>query len=346
MRGIVFAGTAVTRPDSVGSLYRLEPGREWRTVEGIPGDAGVQAITPHPANENVLFTATRKGIFKSEDAGITWSKLDAPTEGMQYWSVLIHPADDNLMFAGTSPVGICRSDDGGRTWRRARCDHPEHFKMAFGNSRAMRIAAHPTDRNILYAVAEVNGLIVSSDGGETWTGSNEGVAELARDPKHWNRELTDDDTEGMYDAHAICTSAAQPDAAFYSCRMGIFSTTDRGKHMRDHDVGRFAPFRYSRDVRVACDDPRTIYTCFSISSRSNAGAMYRSRDLGETWTRVDASMTVRSTVMGIALHLTDPRGAVSVTRHGQVFYTMDGCETWTEKQLPPIAGDAFCAAML
>ncbi|HEV7139063.1 MAG TPA: hypothetical protein VGN43_20690 [Steroidobacteraceae bacterium] len=346
MRGIVFAGTAVTRPDSVGSLYRLEPGREWRTVEGIPTDAGVQAITPHPGNESVLFAATRKGLFKSEDAGLTWSRLDAPTEGAQYWSVLIHPADHNLMFAGTSPVGICRSDDGGKTWRRARCEHPEHFKMSFGGSRAMRIAAHPTNRNILYAVAEVNGLIVSTDGGETWTGSNDGVAELARDPKRWNRELTDDDTEGMYDAHAVCTSTASPEAAFYACRMGIFSTTDRGKHLRDHEVSRFAPFRYSRDVRIACDDPRTMYTCFSISSRSNAGAMYRSKDLGESWTRIDASMSVRSTIMGLALHLSDPRGVVSVTRHGQVFYTMDGCETWTETQLPPIAGDAFCAAIL
>ncbi|MGH7108312.1 MAG: hypothetical protein ACREFT_17595, partial [Acetobacteraceae bacterium] len=128
--------------------------------------------------------------------------------------------------------------------------------------------------------------------------------------------------------------------------MGIFSTTDRGRHMRDHEVGRFAPFRYSRDVRIACDDPRTMYTCFSISSRSSAGAMYRSKDLGETWTRADETVTARSTIMGIALHLSDARGVVSVTRQGQVFYTLDGCKSWAEKQLPAIAGDAFCAAIL
>jgi hypothetical protein len=37
---------------------------------------------------------------------------------------------------------------------------------------------------------------------------------------------------------------------------------------------------------------------------------------------------------------------ITVTRGGQVFFTTDGCQSWTEKPLPSSAGDAFCAAML
>lgn len=346
MRGIVFAGTAVTRPGAVGSLFRLEHGGDWNAVDGIPLDASVQAITPHPSKEGIVYAATRKGVFESQDAGLTWSRLSMPSDGTQFWTVVVHPANHNVLFAGGAPIGIYRSEDGGQSWRQCRCDHPERFKITFGASRIMRIAFHPTNPDIMYAVAEINGFLVSADGGETWKGSNEGVAELAKHPKLKSREVTDDDTEGMFDAHSVCTSPARPDAAFYACRMGIFSTTDLGRTMSDLEVGRFAPFRYTRDVRLACDDPRTMYACFSISSRSSAGAMYRSRDLGESWTRVDSAVTPLSTIMGFGVHVSDSRGVVSVTRHGQVFYTMDGCENWTEKQLPAGAGDAFCGAIL
>jgi hypothetical protein len=50
--------------------------------------------------------------------------------------------------------------------------------------------------------------------------------------------------------------------------------------------------------------------------------------------------------MGFGVHVTDPAGVVTVTRHGQVFYTLDGSRTWTERQLPEDAGDAFCGAIL
>ncbi|HUO23886.1 MAG TPA: hypothetical protein VMU59_15335 [Caulobacteraceae bacterium] len=346
MRGVVLAGTAVTRPDCVGSLYRLEEGGAWEKVASIPADASVQAITPHPTEKDVVFAATRKGVFRSGDAGRTWAQLSAPTEGRQYWCVAINPDNPNLMFAGGGPPGFFRSEDGGETWQATRCDHPERFKITFGHSRAMKVAFHPTNPDILYSAVEINGLLVSTDGGDSWRAANNGVDHLSHVPELQNREVTDDDTEGMYDAHSVCTTKARPDTVFYGCRMGIFSTDDLGESLTDLEVRRFAPFRYTRDVRVSADDPRTLYACFSIASRSHAGAMYRSTDLGETWSRVDEAMTAKSTIMGFGVHAMDGRGVASVTRHGQVFHTTDGCATWAETQLPPDAGDAFCAAIL
>jgi photosystem II stability/assembly factor-like uncharacterized protein len=346
MRGIIFAGTAVTRPDSIGTLYRLEHTGTWRTVAGIPPDAGAQAITPHPKQADVVFVATRVGVFKTTDAGLSWSKLNVPSQGQQFWSFAIHPRDPSRMFVGCSPVGFYRSQDGGENWLPCRCEHPERFKITFGGSRAMKVAFHPTDPNILYAAAEINGFLVSTDGGESWRAANEGVLQLAHVPALQNTELTDDPTEGMFDAHSVCTTPARPEAAYYGCRMGIFSTTNLGDTFRDLEVRRFAPFRYTRDVRVAADDPRTLYACFSIASRSETGAMYRSNDLGDNWARVDEAMTVSSTIMGFGVHVSDGRGVASATRHGQVFYTLDGCKSWTETRLPTNAGDAFCAAIL
>lgn len=346
MRDVIFVGTAVTRPGAVGTLYRLRAGGEWETAEGIPADAAVQAVTPHPTRENVVFAAARKGLYRSADAGETWSRIDVTDEDVQFWTVVVSPHDPDVLFAGTAPVGFHRSEDGGETWKKCEADHPERFDMSFGGSRVMRIAFHPSDPDVLYAASEVNGFLVSEDGGRTWRGEAEGILALAALPHLKNTELTDDDREGMFDGHSVCTTPARPDSVFYVGRLGIFETTDRGRTLRDLEVGKSAPFSYTRDCRVVAGRPESMYACFSISSRSEAGALYRTHDLGETWEEANPGVLAKSTMMGFGVHVSDPAGVVAVTRHGQVFYTLDGSETWHEKQLPADAGDAFCGAIL
>jgi photosystem II stability/assembly factor-like uncharacterized protein len=326
-------------------MYRLRGG-EWEQVPDIPRDAAVQSITPHPTRDDVIYAACRKGLYRSTDSGDTWHQLPVTDAPVQMWSVVVSPHDPGLLFAGTSPVGFFRSEDGGDTWHECECDHPERFTMAFGNSRAMRIAFHPADPRVIYAAAEVNGFLISEDGGRSWRGEAEGLLRLAQLPHLKNTELTDDDTEGVFDGHSLCTTSALPDSVFFAGRMGIFETSDRGKSFRDLEVGKSAPFSYTRDCRVVADDPGTFYACFSISSRSSTGALFCSDDLGKSWHRADEPMHATSTMMGFGLHVSDPAGIISVTRHGQIFHSTDGAATWTETRLPQDAGDAFCAAII
>jgi photosystem II stability/assembly factor-like uncharacterized protein len=346
MRNLVFVGTAVTRPEAVGSLYKLEAGGEWQVADGIPRDASVQAITPHPGRDGLVFLATRKGLFRSEDAGNSWAPMNVAQESPQFWSIVVSPHDPDMLIAGTAPVGFYRSEDCGKSWRKCEGEFPERFKISFGGSRAMRVAFHPTNPKLLYAVAEINGLFISEDGGDSWRSEAQGLSALAAQPHLKNTELTDDDTEGMFDAHAVTTTPAKPDALFYICRMGIFESEDCGKSFRDLEVKRYAPFNYTRECRFVYGEPRKMYACFSISSRSSAGALYCSSDLGGSWYRADPQVTPRSTMMGFGTHVSDANGVVTVTRGGQVFHTTDGCRSWSEKQLPADAGDAFCGAIL
>ncbi len=352
MSSVLLVGTAVTRPGAVGTLYRSENGGQWAPAAGIPTNTGVQALTAHPDRPGTVFAATRAGMYKSTDAGASWIKLDVPSKNEEFWSVSIHPTRPDVVFAGTAPIGVYRSDDGGVRWRRVGSPEPMPELCDYSNakgltSRLMRLCFDPTNPDLMFGACETNGLLVSEDGGETWRNSSEALIELS--DKHENLRsaiITPNQTEGILDGHAVAMTPTQPGVVFYACRMGLFSSGDKGKSWHDYDVGRFAPFSYCRDLRVALDDPATFYLPMSIAARSNAGAFYRSTDTCRTWQRVDESVTARSTVMSMNTHASDPKRLIYLTRGGQVMWTEDRCVTWREAQLPADAGDGFCAAIL
>ena len=354
MSTTLFAGTAVTRPGSVGTLYRARPDEDFAPVEGLPQDTGVQAIAAHPARPGTLFAATHHGLFRSDDAGASFSKLDVPSnEGEQFWSVAFHPTDPDTILTGCGPIGVYKSTDGGTSWRRvgSREAMNERLDMSngkfFKHSRIMSLAYDPSDPAMVYGAVETSGFIVSEDGGESWADRSDALMALVdADPGLRSQVNVPDDYEGILDAHCVRVSPARPGTAFYACRMGLFSTSDAGRSWRNHDVRRFAPINYARDMRIAANDPQQLYLALSIASRSDSGALYRSDDLGETFRRADEPVSAKSTIMGMGASPTSSAKVIYVTRGGQVHWSADGSESWHAKQLPADAGDAYCAGIV
>jgi|SRR5579872_4516465 len=350
MGSTLLIGTAVTRAGAVGTLYRSENGGAWAPAGGMPLNTGVQALTVHPSQPDTVFAATRAGMYKSTDGGRNWTRLNVSEATEEFWSVMLHPSDPNVVFAGTAPVGIHRSGDGGKSWRRVAsmpelCDYSNAKGVT--SSRQMRIAFDPTNPNLAFGACETNGVIISEDGGESWRDISPALIELQEKREDLRSAIiTPNQYEGILDGHAVCVTRERPGTVIYACRMGLFSSSDKGKSWHNYEVGRFAPFSYCRDLRIAPDDPKTFYLALSIGSRSNAGALYRSTDICQTWKRVDEPVTAKSTIMSMNNHPTDPNKVLYITRGGQVMWTDDCCASWNESQLPAEAGDGFCAAIL
>jgi photosystem II stability/assembly factor-like uncharacterized protein len=339
-RSHVFVGAARVGSHSRGGLFRQAVGNgHWEQLtKGLPDTIDVQATEP-----DLIYLGTRSGLYRSTDGGERWERLGIP-EGVEVWSVLVHPTDPRRLYAGTSPVGVFRSDDAGQTWRRlARAVQPERIRMSFA-CRVMRLAIDPAKPEEVYGALEVGGVMRSPDGGETWDDCSTGLAELAEQPHLKSRIQSDSDTEGMLDSHALCVSAARPGTVFLAVRMGLFQSADRGATWRDMEIGRFSPLTYARDVRVSPQDPRTLYACLSPAARSEDGSLYRSQDLGETWTRFDRGIKADSTMMAVALHPRDPEQVYCVSRSGQVFGTRDGGRVWHEQRLPDGVTDVYTIA--
>ena len=342
----VYVGAARWTGGSLGGVFRRQVGEDgWvRLTKGLPEATDVQAITVSPANPEVLYVGTQHGPYRSLDRGERWERLDFPDDGTQVWSILVDPADPRVLYAGASPVGVSRSDDGGETWRRLPgATRPDRVKMSFA-CRVMRLAIDAGRPEAVYAAIEVGGVMRSLDGGETWEDCSADLEVLAAHPGLRSRIQSDTDAEGMLDAHALCVSGARPDTVFLAVRMGLFRSPDRGRTWHDMQVGRFSPLTYARDVRVSPQDPRTLYACLSPASRSHDGSLYRSRDLGETWTRVDHGIKAEATMMAVALHPRDPDQIHCAARTGQAFATDDGGGTWQEHRLPTGVQDVYAIA--
>jgi photosystem II stability/assembly factor-like uncharacterized protein len=250
------------------------------------------------------------------------------------WSILLHPSDAQRIYVGAEGTTVYRSRDGGRRWDELTPAAPAGMVKAGFPCRVIRLAFESSDPDRIYAGLEVGGVMRSDDGGDSWMGCNEGLLEFTSDPRFRSRIVSDSETEGMMDSHALATSPARPGAVFLANRMGLFRGDDGGKRWREMGIGRFSPLTYARDVKLSQHDPRTMYAALSVAAVSDRGSLYRSRDLGETWQRFDHGVAMNSTLMVIAESPADPQRIFCATRKGQVFGTVDGGKHWQEHRLP------------
>jgi photosystem II stability/assembly factor-like uncharacterized protein len=342
----VYVGAARPSAQMKGGIFRQAVGdQRWtQLTNGLPEVTQVQAIVVHPTNPDVVYLGTRSGPYRSANRGESWERLDFP-EGTEVWSILVHPSNPRILYAGTSPVGVYRSDDAGDSWRRLpNAVQPERVKMKSFTCRVMRLVADPARPEELYAALEVGGVMRSLDGGETWDDCSSDLLKLAELPQLKSKIDSDTDIEGMLDGHAVCVTGAKPGTVFLAVRMGLFESGDRGSSWRSLEIGRFSPLTYGRDIVVSPANPRHLYACLSPAARSKDGSLYRSQDLGESWTRFDHGVKADSTMMAVGLHRRDPDQVYCASRSGQVFGTQDGGRTWAEQHLPDGVQDVYAVA--
>lgn len=343
----VYAGVAgyVGRAEQkglVGVFRRQAEAAEW---EHVLADRETYTVSVHPTDPNVVFAGTSDGVYRSTDRGRTFQRANFPDAGVQVWSFLVDAADRKLIYAGGSPVSLYRSEDGGETWKKLPDPGmPNRAVMPFA-CRVMRMAQHPSKPATIYAALEVNGVMRTENGGESWSDCSHDLIRLAQQPNLKSKIVSDTFNEGMLDSHAIAISPADPDKVVLAVRMGLFRTADQGGTWQDMEVGRFSPTTYGRDVRVSPQDGNTLYAALSVAASSKDGGLYRSTDKGESWKRFD-KVQVHGTIMSVGLHATDPDQVFIGARYdGEIYGTEDGGTTWGAMPLPQGVKDIYSVAV-
>lgn len=171
-----------------GIFKTTDGGKSWSKVLYKDENTGAIDLAMDPLDSNVLFASlwqTRRppwnvyppsngpgsGLYKSVDAGKTWSHLTGggfPGGVLGHIGIAIPPANHNRIYAivdtnEDKTGGIYRSDDGGATWTHTSNDG-RIWKRGwyFG-----QIAADPKNANELYVMN--TSTYRTTDGGKTFT---------------------------------------------------------------------------------------------------------------------------------------------------------------------------------
>jgi uncharacterized protein (TIGR03437 family) len=122
------------------------------------------AVDPR-GNGVEYLAAPGAGIWKTSDAGVTWTPQTDSLSSLQFCSLALDPQTPDTVYAGTgddqSPrpgQGVQRSSDGGITWTRA----------VFTNQPVCALGIDPTNTSRI-AAGSADGTFVSADSGATWT---------------------------------------------------------------------------------------------------------------------------------------------------------------------------------
>ena len=312
-----------------GGIYRCaDGGQEWQSIaQGLPPEPQVLALLAHPNHSNIIYAGTNLGVYRSDDRGDHWDALDSVKKDV--WSLAFHPSNPDVIFAGHEPCAISRSLDGGQTWSKMNTDkvkfpHITTYMPPLGK-RVIGIAVDPTNPMDMYGAIEVGGLLASRDGGESWESIIDG-------PFVRNNTL---------DLHGVQVSAAAPGTVHIITQVAMFRSRDRGQRWEHVQVEEMFPGgSYCRDLAVAPDDPKTMYLAAgaggggSPAGTQEAGALFRSRDVGETWARIDIGDTPPSRMYGVAIDRAEPSHIHCCSTLGQVYSSHDGGNTWSKSEVP------------
>merc|ERR1712000_367145 len=90
---------------------------------------GIRAIVVRPDNPATLFAGTEAGLYRSDDAAESWSKVDLPVDDRQIWAIAIDPSTADIIFVGTCPSDLFKSEDGGESWHKLEGENTNRKKQ-------------------------------------------------------------------------------------------------------------------------------------------------------------------------------------------------------------------------
>jgi photosystem II stability/assembly factor-like uncharacterized protein len=322
-------GDVVARLDSVdGASVRTtivlgneHQSRERHTVNGVM----CVAVDPHDPRRIFVGTFDR-GIYRSRDGGEVWESAGSGMADARVLSIAISPCDRvngrSVVYAGTEPSMLFRSEDDGDTWQPspALTELPSVPTWSFPprpyTHHLRWIGLHPTDPAILYAGIELGGVMVTRDGGATWEDRKPG---------------------SQHDAHAIATHPAAPDRVYEAAGGGVAFSADTGATWRPMDEGMDR--HYAWGLAIDAVNPDLWYVSASFGARTahrnNGDAqaiLYRKRGDAPWEALGGEDSELERPLSSMPYALIAPRGRpqtlIAGLQNGDLLLTEDAGETW------------------
>ncbi len=324
-----------------GGVWKSEDyGQNWYNIsDGYFETGSIGAIEVADSDPNIIYVGTGsdglrsnvitgKGVYKSTDAGKTWTHIGLRDVG-QIGAVEAHPDNPDIVFVaaighafGPNPDrGVYRSLDGGKSW--------EKVLFVSDSTGAVDLEFAPDDPNTIYATmwraerkpwtiisgAHEGGIFKSTDGGNTW------------------RKLGGGLPSGLVGKIDLAVTPADPNVVYALVEAlppegGLYRSNDRGETwtaVNTTEAGLLdRPFYYT-NVDVDPKNPDKVYV--------SAVSWFVSEDGGRTFRR---RPTPHADNHDMWINPDNPDIFIQ-SNDGGVNVTLDGGRTWSTQHNQPTA---------
>jgi photosystem II stability/assembly factor-like uncharacterized protein len=192
---VVYAATAY-------GVFRTEnSGETWKERNVGFLKPFVSDVVLDRGTTNRLLAASEDGVYLSTNAGKRWQLTGLKGKGVR--TILQHPNETNIFFAGTEDDGFFFSSDGGKTWQQSN--------KGLSQLTVYTIACDRSNADVLYVGTHGGGVYGSSDRGKSWRQLITGLDNLV--------------------VHSLLVLPSNPSILFAATlNGGLFKSTDRGEH--------------------------------------------------------------------------------------------------------------------
>ena len=265
-------------------------GNTWNPIFDDQPSGSVGALVVAPSDPNVIYVgsgeglqrpdlAVGDGIYKSTDAGKTWTHLGL-RDAQQITAIVVDPQNPDRVFVAAeghpygpnAERGVFRSLDGGKTFEKVLYKDentgaadlvmdPGNSQILFAALWAARVAPWEVRSGESFTIAG-SGLYKSTDGGTTWRPITKGLPGAEEGLARIGIAIAPSNPKRMY-----LTAEAKRKAA------GIYRSDDAGESWQsvnsDRRIGGRGPG--AMGIAVAPDNSDTIYVANTTTWKSIDG---------------------------------------------------------------------------
>ncbi len=228
-------------------LYKTTDGGEnWELILEVSEHTGINEIHMDPRNPDVLYATAHQrrrrqwtylgggpesGIYKSTDAGKTWSKINRGLPGGDKGRIglAISPADNEVIYAvveaKSGQGGFFKSTNRGASWQKMS-------STSTSGNYYQELVADPVDVDRVYILNTFT--LVTVDGGKTFNN-------LGEKSKHW-------------DNHAMWINPANNKHILQGCDGGVYESFDQGQNWKF-----FTNLPVTQFYKVSVDNEEPFY---------------------------------------------------------------------------------------
>ena len=312
-----------------------------------------------------------RSVARSKDLGKTWESrspgLSFPSDsGLSVgnaWNVTPgHASQPGVLYCGTQPAGLFRSEDWGESWSEVEAlnNHPSKPQWGGtggGDSCLNSIEIDPRDPNRMYAAISSGGSFLTTDGGKSWDmfshtmrqQDERAVAFSMSLKERFAEDFGDMDPLGINEMHKMRIDQKNPDRLWTQTHVGVFRSDDKANNWED--VTKGLPSFHGFPIAVTRKGPDAtfvvplafagLYDNFRVAD--GQFVVWRTTDSGKSWQAMtkglpgphDYQSVYRE---GLDTDGLDSEGVYVGTSNGEVYASRDTGDTWQRLPgtLPPI----------